>query len=392
MKQTQINKIEWKEVELGEIGQVVTGSTPPKNNMDNYGDKTPWIKPPNLDNSMYVCQSDEYLSDIGTQKSRLLPAGSVLVSCIGNIGKVAVSGCEVCTNQQINSIIPHQGISSEFLYYDIKKNQKKIESMANKAVVPILNKTQFSKIKIPLPFSNEKPDLKEQERIASILEKAEKQKEKSRKAEELLNEYLKSVFAEMFYGKGFEEVELGEITKIVSGSTPSTSKEEYWNGDINWIAPAELTDGHNYYYYETKKKITEKGLKSCSSNLFPPGTVMLTTRAPIGKVAIAGKEMCSNQGFKNFIPSEKINSEYLYFWFLLKKEYLNYLGVGATFKEISKSIVSKIKIPLPPIELQKKFAQIVEHVEKMKEHVRKTKQNAEELFDSLMSKAFRGEL
>ena len=169
------------------------------------------------------------------------------------------------------------------------------------------------------------------------------------------------------------------------------TKEEYWNGDIDWVTPAELEDGDNYYYYESKRKITKKGLDS-SSNLFPKDTVMLTTRAPIGKVAIAGKEMCTNQGFKNMICKKEINPVYLYCWLLFNKKYLNSLGVGATFKEISKKMIENLQIPLPPLPLQQKFASIVEHVEKLKEKQAESRQEINQLFDSLMQKAFKGEL
>lgn len=119
---------------------------------------------------------------------------------------------------------------------------------------------------------------------------------------------------------------------------------------------------------------------------------MLTTRAPIGKVAIAGKEMCTNQGFKNMICKQELNPFYLYCWLLFNKNYLNSLGVGATFKEISKKIVESIKIPLPPLPLQQKFAKIVEHVEKLKEKQQKSKEEIDNMFNVLMQKAFKGEL
>lgn len=168
--------------------------------------------------------------------------------------------------------------------------------------------------------------------------------------------------------EGWKEVELGDICEIVSGTTPSTIKPEFWNGDIFWITPADIENGHNWYCYKTKKKITNQGLQSSSLRLLPKGTVMLTSRAPIGKVAIAGVEMCSNQGFKNFIcNNEIILPEYLYFWLRSKEEYLNSLGRGATFKEITKLIVSKIKIPLPSISTQKQIVSFLEKAEKLKE-------------------------
>ena len=192
----------------------------------------------------------------------------------------------------------------------------------------------------------------------------------------------------------WKEVLLGDICEIVSGSTPSTFKKEYWDGNINWITPAELIDGNNGYYNNTDRKITEAGLSSCSSHIFPKGTVMLTTRAPIGKVAIAGIEMCSNQGFKNFIPSKNISSEYLYYWLRSKKEYLNSLGVGATFKELSKNMVSKIKVSFPfrhgqpDLETQKEIASILEKAEKQKEIAKRTFELLDECLKSKFNEMF----
>lgn len=139
---------------------------------------------------------------------------------------------------------------------------------------------------------------------------------------------------------------LGEICEIVSGSTPKTGIDEYWDGDIKWITPAELNDD-TYIITDSVRKITELAVKKTGLSSFPEGTVILSSRAPIGKVAIAGCEMYCNQGFKNLICSEKINNKYLY-WFLKgNTEFLNSLGRGATFKEISKSIVSAIEINVP---------------------------------------------
>ncbi len=157
---------------------------------------------------------------------------------------------------------------------------------------------------------------------------------------------------------------LGDICEIVSGSTPKTEIEEYWNGDIKWITPAELDD-ESYIVYDTTRKITELAVKKTGLSSFPEGTVILSSRAPIGKVAIAGCEMYCNQGFKNLICSEKIYNRYL-FWFLKgNTEYLNSFGRGATFKEISKKIVSDIEINVPEMNLQKKAVLNLERLSKI---------------------------
>ena len=157
---------------------------------------------------------------------------------------------------------------------------------------------------------------------------------------------------------------LGDICEIVSGSTPKTNIEEYWNGDIKWITPAEL-DEESYIINDTARKITKVAVEKTGISSFPKGTVLLSSRAPIGKVAIAGCEMYCNQGFKNLICKEKVYNRYLY-WFLKRNtKYLNSLGRGATFKEISKQIVSEIEINLPEMEHQKMIVEILEKLMKI---------------------------
>ena len=176
---------------------------------------------------------------------------------------------------------------------------------------------------------------------------------------------------------------LGEICEIVSGSTPKTSIAEYWDGDIKWITPAELTD-ESYIIEDSVRKLTELGVKKSGLTPFPAGTVILSSRAPIGKVAIAGCEMYCNQGFKNLICSDKINNKYLY-WFLKGNTvFLNSLGRGATFKEISKGIVSDIEINVPDAESQNRA---VSNLEKLSEIIKLRKNEMSEL-DKLIKARF----
>ena len=172
-------------------------------------------------------------------------------------------------------------------------------------------------------------------------------------------------------------VKLGDICEIVSGSTPKTNIEEYWDGDIKWITPAELND-ETYIITDSVRKITELGVKKTGLTPFPKDTVILSSRAPIGKVAIAGCEMYCNQGFKNFICSEKIDNRYLY-WFLKgNTEFLQSLGRGATFKEISKTIVSNIEINIPDKQIQR---QIADNLEKISKIIQLRKQELSKLED-----------
>ena len=157
---------------------------------------------------------------------------------------------------------------------------------------------------------------------------------------------------------------LGEVCTIISGSTPKTSVTSYWDGNIKWITPAELNED-TFYIMDSVRHITEEGKEKTGLSYLPTGTVILSSRAPIGKTAIAGCEMCCNQGFKNLICSDAIYNEYLYFFLKSKADYLNSLGRGATFKEISKSIVESIEIPLPEVNQQKEIAEKFKKLEQL---------------------------
>ena len=176
---------------------------------------------------------------------------------------------------------------------------------------------------------------------------------------------------------GMVKYRLGDICEIVSGSTPKTGVSEYWDGDKKWITPAEITD-ESYIITDSVRKLTELGVTKTGLSSFPKGTVILSSRAPIGKVAIAGCEMYCNQGFKNLICSQKIYNRYLY-WFLKgNTEYLNSLGRGATFKEISKQIVASIEINVPDMEQQ---IQAAENLERVSSIIRLRKKELQKLDD-----------
>lgn len=185
-----------------------------------------------------------------------------------------------------------------------------------------------------------------------------------------------------FVKETMSKYKLGEICEIVSGSTPKTNIKEYWDGDIKWITPAELSDD-SYIVTDSARKITEIAVEKTGLSSFPKGTVILSSRAPIGKVAIAGCEMYCNQGFKNLICTDRIDNKYLY-WFLKgNTEYLNSLGRGATFKEISKSIVAGIEINVPEINKQR---EVVVKLEKINKIIKYRKVELEKLDDLIKAR------
>lgn len=153
---------------------------------------------------------------------------------------------------------------------------------------------------------------------------------------------------------------INDFAEIVAGGTPSTSVDEYWNGDIGWITPADLSNYKRRYISRGERNISELGLKKSSACLLPKNTVLLSSRAPIGYVALAETELATNQGFKNLICDEnKVDYRFIYYWLLLNSEVLKSFASGATFPEISASKVKKIKAILPDLPTQKRIANIL---------------------------------
>jgi len=170
--------------------------------------------------------------------------------------------------------------------------------------------------------------------------------------------------------RGWNYKKLNEVTQIVLGSTPKTGNELFWNGDIKWITPAEIAED-SFYISDTVKHITPEGVKDAGLKPFPAGTVIFSTRAPIGKTAIAACEMYCNQGFKNFICGSEINPVYLFYLLRMKKDYFDSMGSGTTFRELSRKALETVGISVPSLELQNRFELLYKQSDKSKYHEQK---------------------
>lgn len=143
------------------------------------------------------------------------------------------------------------------------------------------------------------------------------------------------------------KVKISDLGQVVGGATPSTKKDEYYNGDIAWITPKDLSDFKCRYISRGERNITKAGMDSCSTQLLPKNTVLFSSRAPIGYVAIAENEMCTNQGFKSVIPNENIDCLFLYYLLKFNKDKIEAMGSGTTFKEVSGSTMRNIEVTIP---------------------------------------------
>ncbi|HPI30064.1 MAG TPA: restriction endonuclease subunit S [Bacteroidales bacterium] len=189
---------------------------------------------------------------------------------------------------------------------------------------------------------------------------------------------------------------LGEVGEIISGGTPSTKVAAYWNGTISWITPADLSCYDKKIITKGRKSITVIGLKNSSSRLLPKGSILFSSRAPIGYVAIAGNEVCTNQGFKSIIPDKSILSEYLFYFLKASKQNAEKVASGTTFKEISMKAFSQLEIPLPPLPEQQaivaKIEELFSELDKGVESLKTAQQQLKVYRQSLLKWAFEGRL
>ncbi len=187
----------------------------------------------------------------------------------------------------------------------------------------------------------------------------------------------------------WQKVTLAQCCEIVSGATPSTSVAAYWDGHICWATPKDLSDLTGHYISDTPRKLTDAGLSSCAASVLPPNSVLFSSRAPIGHVAINTVPMATNQGFKSLVPrADVIDAKYLFHWLKANRPYLESLGVGATFKEVSKAIVSKVEIPLPPLPEQRRIAAILDQADALRAKRREALAQLDRLAQSVFVEMF----
>lgn len=180
-------------------------------------------------------------------------------------------------------------------------------------------------------------------------------------------------------------VKLKVCCRVVGGATPKRNIPEYWaSKDIPWVTPKDISKLSNKVLEDAPEYISQLGFDKCATYLLPKGSVLLTSRAPIGNVAIAGRDMCTNQGFKSLVPTERVDSTYLYYCMLSHSPKLEALGNGATFKEVSKKIVEEFEIPLPPLKEQKRIAAILDKADA----IRQKRKQAIDLADEFLRSVF----
>jgi type I restriction enzyme S subunit len=384
----------WKWVRLGEVAKIATGNS-------NVQDAVDGGIYPLFDRSGEVKRSDGYFLD---KEAVIVPGEGLYFIPKYYKGKFDL-------HQRAYAIFDFKGLEGKFFYYLMHLLKDQLIKVSVGTTVFSLRLPHFQNLIIPLP------PLPEQQKIAEILETVDNAIEKTDKIIEKYKRIKQGLMQDLLT-KGIDEngnirnekthkfkdsplgkipeewevVRLGEVGKIISGSTPSTYNDEYWNGEIVWITPNDLSNIENIFIENSSRKITQKGLKSCSSKIISANSVVVSSRAPIGYVKVSKVPFATNQGCKSIEYNGKFSPIFLAFLLSNKVQDMINMGSGTTFQEITKSNLAKILIPLPPLPEQQRIAEILSQIDQTIEIEQQYKEKLQKIKQGLMEDLLTGKV
>ena len=394
----------WKYKMLSEVGAIVTGNTPPKNDASFYENGTiPFVKPPDLGKGI-VLTTNEKITIKALTKSRLIPKNSIMVCCIGSLGKIGISGTDLITNQQINSIVLNpELVDFKYGYYYSLTLEKYMNETANKAIVAIINKSTFSKYKIPLP-----PLKSEQTRIVSKLDALFACIDKSitlleenlKHTKGLMASVLEEVFRDAESKWNYKSLK-STTSKIGSGSTPRGGQDSYKTYGMSLIRSMNIHDGE--FRHKGLALIDDEQATKLANVAVEKDDVLLNiTGASVARCSIVDASILParvNQHVSIIRPTSVLNPYFLQAFLIspnTKSKLLSDSGGGATREAITKSMIENLEVPVPDIKIQKN---IINYIQKIKEANFKIILEQQSklaylkaLKSSILDRAFKGEL
>jgi type I restriction enzyme, S subunit len=416
----------WQIKTLGEVGKCVTGTTPPKNDSSNYGTDIPFVKPPQLFDKP-INDAPEKLSKKGADLARVLPINSVMVTCIGNLGRTGINKTPVAFNQQINAIIPSENVDGRFLFYQVQSPdfRKRLEDLSAATTVAIVNKGKFETIKIvvpPLPIQHLIVS-----KIEELFSELDKGIESLKTAQQQLKIYRQAVLKYAFEGKlthpqfrnqeeslamaadpqaeygngrlpkGWKISELKDVCEIKRGKSKHRPRNDrsLFGGKYPFIQTGDIRNANGGFITQYSQTYSEVGLQQ--SKLWPKGTLCITIAANIGETAILGFDACFPDSVVGLICNEKILlNKYTSYFFIFHKSTLEKLAPATAQKNINVEILEKVRIPFPLINDQYKIVDELERrltvCDKIEETITNSLQQSEALRQSILKRAFEGKL
>ena len=392
---------EWEEKKLSKIAKFSKGKGYSKNDLSNgkypiylYGQMYTNYKSQINEIETYT-DSIKVNSILSKGNEVLIPSSGETAEDLSRASHMNISN--VLLGGDLNIIEPIDGVNSHFLALELSNGSVK-RSLSKKAQGKSVVHLYNSDIK------NQKINytkFEEQEKIGYLFKKLDSLIEIQEGKVSKMEDFKKSMLQKMFPKKdelvpefrfdGFdgewESNKIRNIAAVVGGGTPSTNKEEYWNGGINWFSPTEI--GDKIFYSESLKKITELGLKKSSAKLLPrENTILFTSRATIGNLGLLTEDATTNQGFQNFVLNNNVDRYFVFSYLQILKTKFIKLSTGSTFKEISKASIESINLKLPKFEEQEKIGQFFKNLDAKIENEKKLLESYKMMKKSLLQKMF----
>ena len=331
--------MELKKIHISDIGKIVTGKTPRTSIVENYGGNIPFLTPSDDLSYKSVPKTSKTLTEQGLNevKNCLLPPHSVCVSCIGSdLGKVVMTLEPTITNQQFNSIIPNRQFNADFVYYLMTLVGKELNYLSKTSTaVPIINKSSFSNYEV------EVPDLKKQEKIASILSSLDDKIELNRRINGNLEQQAQALYAKAF--SSTNTCKMGDVVETTSGGTPSRKNQNYFSSQgIKWIKSKELNGS---FIFDSEEHISNDGLCNSSAKLLPPNSTLIAMYgATVGAYGLTIDNATCNQAICALLPNSQYPYTYLYMWAKNNKDELIQKAIGSAQQNISQIIIKNMPV------------------------------------------------
>lgn len=385
----------WKKVKISDLGQVIGGATPSTKKEEYYNGDIAWITPKDLSDfhGRYISKGERSITKAGMDScsTQLLPKNTILFSSRAPIGYVAIAKNELCTNQGFKSVIPNDNVDYLFLYYLLKYNKDRIEAVGSGTTFKEVSGSTMRNIEVMIPES-----LEVQRNISAILNAIDSKIELNQQINDNLEQQAQSFFQELFVYNADLEWTVGTISDlgaVVGGSTPSKAKPEYYTEvGIAWITPKDLSINKSKFIFHGENDITELGLKNSSATIMPEGTVLFSSRAPIGYIAIAAGEVTTNQGFKSVVPKPEIGTAFVYYFLKNNLPVIEGMASGSTFKEVSGSTMKSIPAVIPDAETLAQFNSFCAPIFAQQRILEEQNRSLAALRDSLLPKLMSGEI
>ena len=363
---------EWKECQLGDLITFQRGHDLPKTKMQ--GGKYPVVGSNGI-----IGYHNEYTTE----------APSITIGRSGNVGKPFLFKGRSWSHNTSLYIKEYKAVDPIFIYYFLQTLD--LGNYAGGSAVPTLNRNHIHTLNVYVP-----PNIDEQRRIGAVLSVIDDKIELNTAINENLEQQVQAYFVDLFITNANPNWRIGTISdlgNVVGGGTPSKKVEEYYTSDgIAWITPKDLSNDKSKFVAHGETDITELGLSKSSATLMPKGTVLFSSRAPIGYIAIADGQVCTNQGFKSIVPFDNVGTAFVYYFLKENLSAIENVASGSTFKEVSGSTMKNFTATIPDNDTLAEFQRFCSPLFEQQRALEYENRYLSSIRDTLLPKLMNGEI